>query len=418
MAFALTPAKAIVGVVDYTTSEGRKIFDKGVRRLDEDGTFDCTPGKLNGFLKLVSKRAMDQGWDEEANGVIMIPEDSTDPNSVRHHLCKEYGSIDIDLIREYEGSYVDQQVRQAQDAYMLYTCLMNSLSAEGKDKVGVWEAQYTAANLPSGNLLLKVIIRESHLDTNATTTFIRTQLSGLDTYILEIGNDITMFNGHVKTLVEALLARGETTNDLLTNLFKGYEACSDRVFTAYIQGKKDKHDEGETMSTDELMEYANNKYKLLKQAKKWQAPSEEEEKILALEAEVKTLKRKSKPPPKGKNLKGRNPDKGKPEQRQDDKPSWFNTKPTKEMMSKPRMWNDKQWWYCGKESGGKCAGVYRRHKPSQCEGKAFTFVDKDKGTSKGAGSEAKKQSNAAKKLKLSAALQAIVDEEEKESESE
>ncbi len=47
-------------------------------------------------------------------------------------------------------------------------------------------------------------------------------------------------------------------------------------------------------------------------------------------------------------------------------------------MNKPRMFNSKQWYFCSKKTGGKCNRQYRRHKPSDCEGKAHTFVPNDK----------------------------------------
>ena len=94
----------------------------------------------------------------------------------------------------------------AQDTNMLYHCLINSLSKVGKAKVFVWNSQYKFNRLPSGNILLKVIIRESHFDTNVTTTSIRTQMSSLDAYIGSIWCDITKFSAHVKLLLAGLYA--------------------------------------------------------------------------------------------------------------------------------------------------------------------------------------------------------------------
>ena len=39
-------------------------------------------------------------------------------------------------------------------------------------------------------------------------------------------------------------------------------------------------------------------------------------------------------------------------------------------MKKPRAWNGSQWWYCHPDTGGKCNGVYRIHKPHECRGMA------------------------------------------------
>jgi hypothetical protein len=44
--FALTPAVAIQGVIDYSTSEGRKIYSTATAKLDEE-LYDCTPKELH-----------------------------------------------------------------------------------------------------------------------------------------------------------------------------------------------------------------------------------------------------------------------------------------------------------------------------------------------------------------------------------
>ena len=110
-------------------------------------------------------------------------------------------------------------MRAAQDTNMLYRCLINLLSKVWKAKVSVWNSQYKVNRIPSGNLLLKFIIREIHINTNATMPYIRTQLSSLDVDIGTIGSDISKFNTHVKLLLEGISEIGETSNYLLTNLF-------------------------------------------------------------------------------------------------------------------------------------------------------------------------------------------------------
>jgi hypothetical protein len=116
-------------------------------------------------------------------------------------------------------------------------------------------------------------------------------MSNLDSYIITIGMEITKFNRYVRLLIDSLAARGETSNDLLTNLFKGYEAAIDKTFVDYIGGKKERYEEGEDATSDALMEQANSKYKLMKENLTWNAPSKQEERILALMSEVKNLKK-------------------------------------------------------------------------------------------------------------------------------
>ena len=139
------------------------------------------------------------------------------------------------------------------------------LALQGRQtKVMVWEDQYKINGKPSGNLLLKIIIRESHLDSNATTTSIRNQLSSLDIFITTGGCDITKFNSHVLLLLEGLASRGQTTHDLLSNLFNGYTAASDNTFTKYNERKQEEYEEGTDIQPIALMSLADNKYKALK----------------------------------------------------------------------------------------------------------------------------------------------------------
>jgi hypothetical protein len=49
-------------------------------------------------------------------------------------------------------------------------------------------------------------------------------------------NNITAFNVHVHEQMNALSARGETSNDRIVNLLlRGYMACSDKKFVEYME---------------------------------------------------------------------------------------------------------------------------------------------------------------------------------------
>ena len=111
---------------------------------------------------------------------------------------------------------------------MLYSCIMDSLSDVGRNKVNLHRTEFIVNDVPCGVCLLKVVIRESAIDSNATANSIRNQLSELHVYIQEVGCDIIKFNQHVKLLVERLSQRGQTSNDLLVNLFKAYKAVARR----------------------------------------------------------------------------------------------------------------------------------------------------------------------------------------------
>ena len=94
--------------------------------------------------------------------------------------------------------------------------------------------------------------------------------------------NITKFNAHVQLLLKGLESRGETTHDLMSNMFKGYAAASDNNFTKYIEHKREEYKDNTYIKPTSLMSLADNKYKNLKIKGVWNAISQEEEKILAL----------------------------------------------------------------------------------------------------------------------------------------
>ena len=56
----------------------------------------------------------------------------------------------------------------------------------------------------------------------------------------------------------------------------------DKNFARYIQAKEDEYNEGGIKDPKQLMMRASNKYRTLVEDKVWNAPTEEDNKILAL----------------------------------------------------------------------------------------------------------------------------------------
>lgn len=359
--FALTPYQAQMGIISYHTSEGRKFYSKATSQL-ADEKFGCEADDLLAFLEDLARRSNEFGWNSDGVGIMEIPDDPLNENTTYTSLLENYGEFTLATIRAHELTYINSVSRAAQDTVLLYHCLMNSLSREGKSKVMLWKHDYMVGDVPSGNLLLKIIIQESCIDTNATTSTIRLRLSNLDKYLPTVGYDIAKFNQYVQQQVKSLSARGERTQDLLTNLFKGYLSAKDRVFCAYINSKKEKHEEGQNISTDQLMKWARNKFDIIKESGKWNAPSSEEQQIIALRAEIKSIKGNEKSKQSKSNKRNF---KGTPKSNWEDKPEWFQGPPSQKDKDKPKTWINRQWYWCGAMTGGQCE-TWRQHKPQDC----------------------------------------------------
>ena len=77
------------------------------------------------------------------------------------------------------------------------------------------------------------------------------------------------------------------------------------------------------------------------------------------------------------------------------KPEWMFQKPKDADLRRPREWNGATWHYCSPETGGKCHGLYRVHKPSEC---------RSKGQSQGNGGERKGKNIKSHEVTISEAL--------------
>jgi len=236
---------------------------------------------------------------------------------------------------------------------------------------------------------------------------------------LTIDSDIGRFNQYVKLLVQSLTARNQTTSDLLINLFKGYGAVSDEVFRAWLLRKQDDNEEGEELTPDELMLAAKNKYDTMKEKGTWNAPTAEE-KIIALEAKldstVKSLNKKvSFERKKGgggtkkhSDAKGGGKKDGDMKKDSDHPKKWPAPKAGDK---KEKMYKGHMWYWCGKETGGKCE-KWRAHKPKECKGIANPSNKRDS-----EGDKKSDKKHLAKKLKIAKAYVARIEKQADEAES-
>ena len=206
--------------VDVSTTRGSEIYKGAIAPLPS--TFDCEHQGLRVFLSDVFDQSLLYGWGP----ILNIP---VDPSALQHNtssLLTQYGTISHESLVAHADTYISVNSYNAQHAQWMYHCIMGSLTTMGKTKVILCSSKYMHAGRFSGPLLLKVIIQETSVNSNASFRQIRDNLTSLDSYMRFIKSDILAFNMHVRSLLDTLHSCGETTNDLLSNLFRGYKAAS------------------------------------------------------------------------------------------------------------------------------------------------------------------------------------------------
>ena len=151
------------------------------------------------------------------------------------------------------------------------------------------------------------------------------------------------------------------------------------------------------MTTDSLMNLVENKYKIRLRSNEWNAKSESETKILALESKLMSLQKKDKS--KGtvkkfgthkKDLKATK--KPKIDKAKRDKLAWMTKPPSATENGKSKTIDSKDYWWCD------ALACWCRHHPSKCESKR---------------KHSKKDKN---ELKFASAMETVTHDEESESE--
>jgi hypothetical protein len=204
---------------------------------------------LSRFNKNVIDREIQSGWNAPGASIMMI----LDVNGVLRHLVHNYGQLMAQDVSDFVQTFIRQSTRKAHNDVQLYYCIANTLDERGHLRI-VYEADtYTVHGTHSGIMLFKMLMRKANMDTRETASQLRENLTNLHSYISTIDSNIEMFNQHVKVNRDDLTARGESSDDLIINLFKAYLCVTYRDFLRYMRNNKDAYDDEEHLSVEQLL---------------------------------------------------------------------------------------------------------------------------------------------------------------------
>ena len=299
--FASSPALASSTLLNYSSGEGIKIYGKATAPLDVP--FGGDSGALRLFLSKVQHRAAQFGWST----ILQINQDGA-----MFNFLETYGQVTLASIRTQAANNEVARNRDTQNSTQMYTFLITSVTDALLGKIISKKEDYTSSmGFQDGPSLLKVIITISHVDTRAQTGFIRQCLARLSITVLtpEYGCNIQKLNEHVVVLEEELTARGETSQDTMMNVHSAYLVCKDAEFVRHMKDKYARWEQGTNFTLKEYMESAGTKYQTLLMKGLWEAPSPEQEQIIALTAAMSLMKSKS-----GRTTEGKTSGTGKPKE--------------------------------------------------------------------------------------------------------
>jgi hypothetical protein len=286
---ARNPAKKTQNVaLDYDLKKDIEFYNKATEKLEGE---PCDGSDLASFLKRFGAKAKQCNWMR----ILTFGQGNQTKNLIKH-----YGEITKAEVHTAALTYLGTNDRRDQDSDMVYNCLRKSITHKVFDQVATEPERYTfdiqggVDPLEDGPSFLKAIIDCTYTNTLSNNAVARDNLSSLPEYMDSLpDSNIKEFNAHVKKQLEALAAGGETTNDLIINLWKGYAKAKDKDFRQWIKLKKAAwFDRTFIVNPNglDLMELAENHYKDAVKTKDWLKLDEDQQTILALQTEIQAVK--------------------------------------------------------------------------------------------------------------------------------
>ncbi len=286
--FARAPAQMNREIIDYSTKGGVEIYKLATKPMYDAGTgFNLSPTKKFEFVGKLKTKAAQQGW---SNLLTITPLGRPATN-----LLTQYGGLTEAQVKTRADAIMGTNDRVQQEDQMLYTCVYNSLSPAAQQRISLQPARVQATNgLPSGIMLLKVVLTMSSVDTRASVALLWSKLnSGMPEMMESHGNNVIEFNDEVRLVQSKLLARGEDPTPIVPQLFKVYEDMhkGEGKMGRYVELLANKYTDGTNYTDVTLMEAVEVKYRELMEdsQEKGDKKDDKDSQILAMTAKIAAL---------------------------------------------------------------------------------------------------------------------------------
>ena len=297
VAFATSPGvAAIEELIDYTTKHGASLYEQGTKSL---GTpFNMKASQVVTFEKELQDRASMMGWDQGTQNILRF----TNKDGRQISLIAEYGQIDAETLKTACNEFmtgVNADKRAAQNNEQMWRCLYSSLTEEAKATLLTYKKDYEV--MVNGQpkivapLMYKTMMRLATLDGNAMVTALRSDLCKLMQYAIKQNGNIDEIHTYFNQNFAQIKTRGQSVDDVHTILFKAYlQGVPDATFHDYMSRMQDdwmdQTGDMKDATHEDIVKKAKAKYYLLVNSGRWGVKSPDQEKIIALEAQVKELK--------------------------------------------------------------------------------------------------------------------------------
>ena len=99
------------------------------------------------------------------------------------NIITKYGRLTLEDIETNIKQFIGKKTCQCQNFVQIFHCLNNSMTEAVQLKILAESDKYMEGETPVGELLFKLMMQNSVIDTRATANYLRENLTNLDTYM-------------------------------------------------------------------------------------------------------------------------------------------------------------------------------------------------------------------------------------------
>ena len=280
--FASTPAMINhEDLINYQSKTGVMVYDEGRKALTTP--FDMKSNGTVVYITELQAKCIKMGSSTGAQQITHF----ANAAGATINIIDQYGQIDSATLSTACQAFCSAggaqfQQRARQNNTMMGECILAKLTPAARVRLLPFCMEYEIHDVIFAPLLHKKVMQIATIDSVATTKTLRANLRELASYCVSVKGDIELVPTYFDNNHSQIIAQGDLVDDPVDILFSAYAAVPCSNFREY-NGTL-------IIAYDELILLATNKYNLLKQEGTWGAKSLDEERIVAMQAELTALK--------------------------------------------------------------------------------------------------------------------------------
>ena len=358
-AITATQVNPFHDVIDLSSAEGKKLYQKATQGLPDDQKYKGDPRDIISFIERIQSKSIDFGWNSITDNI----------GSESLNIFETPGKLTIQACKAHCDPFWADGSEEANQQFciksnMFYLFVKNSCTQNVIDELKEERQHWSRPGGGDGLTILIAVYGKNAHGTRASAVVAKSELLSMRTK--DFQHNIQDVNKAFTMKEREIAFGGESNPDVLFQLFQVYESCPVAKFQEHIGELRRKYNRRDPSITKEhLMAEALSAYDTLVLEKKWFTQDPKTVAFASFVSKATSLLDKhggKKDHNKGSRSKTK--DKNKSNRKKTKRKEYeFKCVAPKDGEPHEKEVNGKTYYYCDKPHGSEGVPMWALHKP-------------------------------------------------------